>query len=136
MSRSNGGRSITILYRRVFSNNNPCRNECQGLCSLTFWRDVLEFRRLSFSFLRSSPNLRSGLCEWYENWRRSIPKRLPILSDNKRLHICSFLYESNLQPNTPRPISPALKFSMILGSGAAHPCLALTPALNLYRLQC
>ena len=47
---------------------------------LIYCFDVLGFSLLSSPFLLSFPDLLSGLCELYENWRRSIPKRLPPLS--------------------------------------------------------
>ena len=48
--------------------------------TMRYYSDILSFSLLSSLFLRSLPDLRSGIYLSYENWRRSNPKRTPLLS--------------------------------------------------------
>ena len=50
---------------------------------------ILGFSLLSFPLLLSLPDLRSGICWSYENWRLSMPERLPSL-----LSIMFFILET------------------------------------------
>jgi len=66
--------------------------------------DVLGLNLLSIPLLLSLPDLRSGICPLYKNWRLSTPKRLPQLSCNK-LFKANYSLKTFYRLNPIRPIS-------------------------------